>query len=165
MRNVPRMDGLESEAWLGLVSVLQLLPVALDAQLQRDSGLTHFEFTVLSLLRFAPEHTFQMKELAAQTNATLPRLSHVVSRLEERGLVERISSPNDKRVTNVRLSDLGRREVVRATPAHIEHVRRLVIDQLSRDELASLAAIVAKVGGNLDPTSRLVHAIRGTQGD
>lgn len=154
------MDDLESEAWLGLVSVLELLPVALDSQLQRHSKLTHFEFTVLSLLRFAPENTFQMKELAAQTNATLPRLSHVVSRMEQRGLVERLPCPTDKRATNVRLTSVGRREVIRAIPAHIANVRSLVLDQLTRDELDSLARIVKKVGGNLDPTGRVVRAIR-----
>ncbi|MCU1639319.1 MAG: MarR family transcriptional regulator [Microbacteriaceae bacterium] len=154
------MDDLESEAWLGLVSVLELLPVALDSQLQRDSKLTHFEFTVLSLLRFAPDNTFQMKELAAQTNATLPRLSHVVSRLERRQLVERMPCPTDKRATNVHLTDAGRREVIRAIPAHIANVRSLVLDQLTRDELVNLTRIMNKVGGGLDPTGRLVRAIR-----
>ncbi len=154
-RRVPRMDQLESQAWLGLVSVLELLPVALDTQLQKDSKLTHFEFSVLSLLRFASENTVQMKELAVQLNATLPRLSHVISRMEERGLVERLPCPTDKRATNVRLADVGRREVIRATPAHIRTVRALVIDQLSRDELEALAGIMQKIGGSLDPTDRL----------
>ncbi len=162
---VPRMDELESEAWLQLVSVLELLPTALDAQLQRDSKITHFEFTVLSLLRFAPEQTSQMKDLAAQTNATLPRLSHVVCRLERRGLVERVPCPGDKRATNVVLTDAGRREVIRATPAHIAHVRRLVMDQLDREELAALARIAGKIGRNLDPADRRVRAIRSSGAD
>ena len=149
------MDQLESESWLGLVSVLELLPVALDTQLQKDSNLTHFEFSVLSLLRFASDNTMQMKELAVQTSATLPRLSHVISRMEQRGLVERLPCPTDRRATNVRLSDLGRREVVRATPAHIRTVRALAIDQLDRAELDSLAGIMRKIGGNLDPSDRL----------
>lgn len=154
-RHVPRMDELESEAWLNLVSVLELLPTALDTQLQRDSKLTHFEFMVLSLLRFAPDQVLRMKELAAGTNATLPRLSHVVSRLEERGLVERMPCPEDKRATNARLSDLGRREIIRATPGHLETVRGLVLDQLTRDDVAALATIAGKIARNLDPTDRL----------
>ncbi|TPX04371.1 MarR family transcriptional regulator, partial [Schumannella luteola] len=54
-RLVPRLDEQESAAWLALVSLLELLPSALDSQLQRDSELTHFEFAVLSMLKFAGE--------------------------------------------------------------------------------------------------------------
>lgn len=162
-RVVPRMDELESEAWLRLVSVLELLPASLDAQLQRDARLTHFDFVVLSLLRFAPDATLQAKELAAGTSATPPRLSHVVSRLEARGLVERLPCPTDRRATNVRLTGDGRRAVVRATSGHLEHVRRLVIDRLDRDELAALAAIGAKLAEGLDPADRLGRRLRGAE--
>jgi len=155
---VPRMDQLESDAWLELVSVLELLPASLDAQLQQDSQLTHFDFSVLSLLRFAPDRVIQMKELAALTNATLPRLSHAVSRLEQRGLVDRLPCPGDRRATNVALTDTGRREVIRATPRHIAHVRHLVMDQLDRDDLTALARIARKINHNLDPTDRMARA-------
>jgi DNA-binding MarR family transcriptional regulator len=152
---VPRMDDVESDAWLRLVTVLELLPTSLDAQLQQDSGMTHYEFVVLSLLRFAPETTLQSKDLAARTNATLPRLSHVVSRMADRGWVERLPSPGDRRATDVRLIDEGRRAVVRATAGHIAHARRLVIDRLDRDELVALASIGRKIAEVLDPNARV----------
>ncbi|MCU1570192.1 MAG: MarR family transcriptional regulator [Naasia sp.] len=148
------MDEVESDAWLQLVTILELLPPSLDAQLQQDSQLTHFEFMVLSLLRFAPGQVMQAKELATSTNATLPRLSHVVSRLADRGVVERLPCPGDKRATNVHLTDAGRRAVVRATSSHIDHVRRLVIDRLTREELTALAGIGAKITAVLDPNNR-----------
>lgn len=156
--HVPRMDELESDAWLRLVTILELLPPSLDAQLRQDAGMTHYEFVVLSLLRFAPDATLQSKELATQTNATLPRLSHVVSRMVERGWVERLPCPGDKRATNVHLTDIGRRAVVRATSGHIGHVRRLVIDRLSRDELAALASIGHRITEGLDPNARVFPA-------
>jgi DNA-binding MarR family transcriptional regulator len=149
------MDDVESDAWLRLVTVLELLPTSLDAQLQQDSAMTHYEFVVLSLLRFAPDATLQSKELAARTNATLPRLSHVVGRMLERGWVERLPSPGDRRATNVRLTDDGRRAVVRATSGHIAHARRLVIDRLDRDELVALASIGRKIADVLDPNARV----------
>ncbi|GMA92072.1 hypothetical protein GCM10025869_26010 [Homoserinibacter gongjuensis] len=71
-RLVPRLDAEESAAWLSLVTMLELLPRALDSQLQRDSGMTHFEFAVLSFLRFSPDQTLRMSQLATGTNATLP---------------------------------------------------------------------------------------------
>lgn len=154
-QQVPRMDDVESDAWLRLVTILELLPTSLDAQLQQDSAMTHYEFVVLSLLRFAPDATLQSKELAARTNATLPRLSHVVSRMADRGWVERLPSPGDRRATNVRLTDDGRRAVVRATSGHIAHARRLVIDRLDRDELVALASIGRKIADVLDPNARV----------
>ena len=92
-------------------------PGVLDSQLRRDAGLTHFEYFVLAMLSEAPERTLRMTALAQRTNATLPRLSHVVRRLEERGLVERFPCPEDGRATNARLTaagwDAGRRRRAR----------------------------------------------------
>jgi DNA-binding MarR family transcriptional regulator len=153
-RLVPRLDAEESAAWLSLVTMLELLPSALDSQLQRDADMTHFEFAVLSFLRFSPDHTRRMSDLAAGTNATLPRLSHVVTRLERRGVVERVPCPEDRRATNVRLTDVGRRELVRATPGHIALVRRVVIDSLSREQLTQLAEISDAITHALDPEGR-----------
>lgn len=160
-RQVPRLDPRESAAWLSLVTLLELLPAALDSQLQRDAGLTHFEFAVLSVLRFSPEQTRRMSELAAGTNATLPRLSHVVTRLERRGIVERTPHADDRRATNVRLTDTGRRELVRATPGHIELVRRVVIDSLSGEQLEQLTDISRSVTRALDPHGRFEALIEG----
>lgn len=139
----------ESAAWVGLVTVSQLLPAALDAQLQRDSRLTHFEFTVLTVLRFTPEQTLRMSALAAETASTLPRLSHVCARLEKRGLIERSAAAEDRRATDVRLTADGRRDLIRATPRHIETARRLVVDALTPAHLDALAEITAVIRGRL----------------
>ena len=96
----PWLSENELAAWVRLVAVLELLPGVLDSQLRRDNQLMHFEYFVLAMLSEAPESTLQMRELAARTNATLPRLSHVVRRLEDRGLVERAPCPQDRRATN-----------------------------------------------------------------
>jgi DNA-binding MarR family transcriptional regulator len=147
--HVPGMDEAESRAWLGLMRVVELLPAALDAQLQRDSGMTHFEFMVLSMLRFAPERTLRMTTLARDTNATLPRLSHVCSRLEARGMVSRATCATDRRATNVTLTPSGARRLTRATPGHIATARRLVIDALSPAQLEALAAVTGVLGRRL----------------
>jgi DNA-binding MarR family transcriptional regulator len=146
---VPRMDELESRAWLAIVGVAALLPAALDAQLQADAQLTHFEYMTLTALR----HTgpMRMTQLAAATDATVPRLSKVVTRLASRGLVERSSGSGDGRAVTVTLTGDGRRTLVRATPAHIARVRELVIDRLSREQLAAVASALEPVVDALDP--------------
>ena len=149
---VPRMDPLESRAWLAIVDTAELLPAALDAQLQADAGLTHFEYMTLTALRLGGP--MRMTQLAAATNATLPRLSKVVSRLASRGLAERTTGDADGRAVSVALTADGRRAVVRATPAHIERVRELVIDRLTPAQLEAVASALEPVVAALDPQHR-----------
>ena len=125
------LDDEQLDAWVKLVAVVELLPGVLDHQLRRDSGLTHFEYFVLAMLSEASDRTLRMTALAQRTNATLPRLSHVVRRLEERGLVERHPCPEDGRATNARLTDDGWAVVVAAAPGHVATVRGHVIDVLT----------------------------------
>jgi DNA-binding MarR family transcriptional regulator len=151
---VPRMDELESQAWLSLVWTAELLPAALDAQLQAESGMTHFEFMVLSTLRQSPGASMRTKDLAAAVNATMPRLSRVVGKLAERGLVERLGGSDDARVVNVHLTTAGRRELVRAVPGHIALVKQLVIDRLDPQQLRALAGALEPLVDRLDPQQR-----------
>ncbi|MGN6125551.1 MAG: MarR family winged helix-turn-helix transcriptional regulator [Humibacter sp.] len=153
--SVPRMDPLESRAWLALVATAQLLPAALDAQLRADAQITHFEFMVLSGLQRAEGSTMRMTDLAAIVDATMPRMSKVVGKLVERGLVERVDGGRDGRVINVRLTSAGRKVLVRALPGHLAQVRDLVIDRLGHDQLEALADILEPVVERLDPQRRL----------
>ncbi len=149
------LDDDEQKAFLGLVAVAELLPGALDAQLRRDSGLTHFEYLVLAMLSEADDRTLRMTSLAQRTNATLPRLSHVVRRLEERGLVERFPCPEDGRATNAHLTAAGWDAVVAAAPGHVDTVRHHVLDPLTREQLGQLKEIGDALLPRLDPDGRM----------
>lgn len=149
------LDEAEREAWLRLVAVVELLPGALDAQLRTSAGLTHFEYFVLAMLSEAPERTLRMTTLAQRTNATLPRLSHVVRRLEERGIVERFPCPEDGRATNARLTEAGWDAVVDAAPGHVTTVRRNVLDPLTRKQLDQLRDIGDALLTRLDSEGRM----------
>lgn len=155
-----RMSEEESDAWLGLVALMELLPSSLDAQMRRDSRLTHFEFVLLSQLRLASGGVLQTKQLAEATNATLPRLSHVITRLADRGLVERAPCPGDGRATNVVLTSDGRRALVRATGPHLAHVRETIFDRLTGDEVRALASATGKINAALDPSGRYAGPLR-----
>jgi DNA-binding MarR family transcriptional regulator len=149
------LDDAERDAWLRLVAVVELLPSTLDAQLRRESGMTHFEYFVLAMLSEAPERTLRMTGLAMRTNATLPRLSHVVRRLEDRGLVERFPCPEDGRATNARLTDAGWDAVVAAAPGHVMTVRSNVLDPLTDEQVGQLRDIAGALLTRLDPTGRM----------
>src|SRR4051812_2108028 len=141
--------------WVRLVAVVELLPGVLDSQLRRDAGLTHFEYFVLAMLSEAPDRTLRMTLLASRTNATLPRLSHVVRRLEDRGLVQRFPCPSDGRATNARLTAAGWQAVVEAAPGHVENVRRHVLDPLTPAQLEQLRGIGDALLSRLDPDGRM----------
>src|SRR5256714_6239710 len=76
----------EEAAWRSIAQVLVKLPWTIECQLQRDAGLSFIEYHALARLSEDPEHTLRMSELALLTNASLSRLSHLVKRLESRGL-------------------------------------------------------------------------------
>jgi len=149
------LDRRQLRAWIRLRGVLELLPGVLDAQLRRDADVTEFDYYVLAMLSEAPGRTLRMTELARQTNATLPRLSHVVSRLEARGLVERFPCPEDRRATNARLTGAGWAKVQDAAPGHVANVRQHVIDALTDEQIDQLAAIGDAILARLDPTGSM----------
>ena len=149
----------ERAAWLRLVAVVELLPGVLDGQLRRDAALTHFDHHVLAMLSEAPRRTLRMTELATRTNATLPRLSHVVRRLEERGLVERAPCPSDGRATDARLTEAGWATVRETAPGHLATVREHVFDALTPEQVSQLESIAGAVLERLDPEGRVAVGI------
>ena len=149
------LDDEEMSAWVRLAAVLELLPGVLDSQLRRDAGLTHFEYYVLAMLSEAPERTMRMTALAARTNATLPRLSHVVRRLEDRGLVARFACPEDARATNARLTPVGWDKVRETAPGHVANVRAHVIDALTPEQIGHLSGIGEAILSRVDPDGKM----------
>lgn len=135
----------EQQAWRPFAALLFRLPAALDAQLQREAQITHFEYMVLISLSEAPERTLRMSDLAAMASGSLSRLSHVVSRLERRGWVRREPCPGDGRYINAILTDAGWEKVVATAPGHVEAVRKLIVDALTPEEFRALGAASAQI--------------------
>jgi DNA-binding MarR family transcriptional regulator len=128
----------EEAAWRAFASLLVRLPWALECQLQRDAGLSFIEYHALAMLSESPGNTRRMSDLAAVTNASLSRLSHLIKRLEIRGFVRREPDPTDGRYTNAVLTTAGHEHLVASAPAHVATVRQLVIDPFAKAELRKL---------------------------
>lgn len=140
----------ERAAWLANSAIMISLPAALDARMRRESELTFFEYMVLSVLSEEPTRTMQMSDLAARTSASLSRLSHVVGRLEKRGLLARARIPGSGRRTATTLTEAGHEAVVAAAPGHVAAVREYLIDRLGPDELTALRRIGSAVAAAVD---------------
>lgn len=147
------LDDEEMDAWIQVAILLSRLPHALDAQLIRDAALTHFEYEVLASLSEAHDRTLRMSTLAGLANGSLSRLSHVVTRLEKRGWVQRHPCPEDGRFTNAVLTDEGWEKVVATAPGYAANVRALVVDRLTRAQLRQLTAIGRRINGSDTPGS------------
>jgi DNA-binding MarR family transcriptional regulator len=147
------LDAEERQAWLALASALNRLPAALDAQLRRDAGISHFEYQVLALLSEAPGRTLRMSELATMAEGSLPRLSQVASRLEQHGWMRRTPDPADGRYTLATLTGQGLAKVTEAAPGHVQEVRRLVFDPLTKAQTRQLREISRRIIRTIDPNN------------
>ena len=145
----------EIDTWLKFRAVVALYPGLLDAQLRRDAQLTHMEYQVLAMLSEVPDRTLRMTALAARTNGSLTRMSHVVTRLEQRGIVARSACPEDGRATNVTLTDAGHDALVAAAPGHVTQVRESFLDALSPAQLGQLDAICDAILDRIDPEGKM----------
>jgi DNA-binding MarR family transcriptional regulator len=151
------LDAEEQQTWLALVGVMIRLPGALDAQLQRDAGISHFDYQVLAMLSDAAERTMRMSELAMLTEGSLPRLSQVVTRLEKRGWVCRRPDPADGRYTLATLTEPGWAKVVATAPGHVDTVRRLVLDPLTKNQMRQLHTVSRRIMAAVDPDDPCLH--------
>ncbi|WP_305091578.1 MarR family winged helix-turn-helix transcriptional regulator [Prescottella sp. R16] len=139
----------QQAAWRTLVALITRLPAALDTQLQRDAGITHFEYFVLAVLSEADGRRLRLSELAADANASLSRLSHVVTRLEKRGWVRRDTVPGVRGAFAV-LTDDGMATVTDAAPGHVRTVQALVFEGLDGNQVTQLAELGTTLIGQLD---------------
>jgi DNA-binding MarR family transcriptional regulator len=143
----------ELDAWLSVVRLMIWLPWSIDQQLQRDSNLAMVEYQVLAMLSESPGRTRRMSSLAEVTNASLSRLSRVVTRLEDRGLVRRETDATDGRFTNAILTEVGFQTLAAAAPGHVAHVRSLVIDVLSPEQLRRLGRDAERIMSRIDTSA------------
>lgn len=127
---------------------------ALETELTREvekSGLSGAEYTVLVPLSESPEGRFRARDLCRELGWDRTRLSHLVRRMEQRGLVSRSAAPDDARGSVVKITADGRRAIKDAAPAHVEAVRRHLIDHLEDQEIATMTNVFRRLLDGLPP--------------
>ncbi|WP_405097253.1 MarR family winged helix-turn-helix transcriptional regulator [Micromonospora sp. NBC_01412] len=139
------LDDEQQKLWQDLLTVVIALPTLLDRQLQRDEGISNFEYSVMARLSMTETRTMRLSDLAAQCNSTQPRLSKLMVRFEQQGWVTRCPDPDNGRYTLAALTDAGLQKVEDSAPAHVERVRQLVFDPLSAAQQRHLGAALARI--------------------
>jgi len=141
----------QTRAWIALAGTTVWLPAALDAQLQRDAGITHVEYQVLSWLSMSPGRTARMSDIAARSNVNLSHLSRIAARLEKRGWMRRTPDPDDGRATLAVLTHDGWDKVVATAPGHVREVQRLVFDNSTPAQVRQLQHIGERIARAAKP--------------
>ena len=144
------LDENEQQTWVSSLAVSKMLDTALDRQLQRDSGISHVTYIILSVLSNSPAATMSMTTLANLTNSSQSRISHAVARLEERGWVTRARPVTSRRLVLATLTAAGLEVLTRAAPGHVAMVRKLVFDPLTSEQVSSLRAVNSAILAALD---------------
>jgi DNA-binding MarR family transcriptional regulator len=140
----------EQHAWRSFIRLHQKLSARLVRDLQEHSKLSGADYEILVALTDAPDGRQRFQELAKAVDWEQSRLSHQIARMAKRGLVAREESSEDRRAAFVVLTPAGREVVTAAAPRHVATVRRLVIDALSAEELATLGQISNRILDQLD---------------
>jgi DNA-binding MarR family transcriptional regulator len=143
------LDDAEDRAWRGYMRMRTLLHAQIVRDLAREADLSGPDYDVLSNLSEAPGRRSRLGDLAARMAWSKSRLSHHITRMEQRGLVAREDCASDGRGAFVVLTEAGFRVIQAAAPGHVASVRRHFIDLLSRDQLEALTRITDTVVGHL----------------
>jgi DNA-binding MarR family transcriptional regulator len=141
----------EQRVWQTLMHAVLLLEDHLDRQLQRDAGMPHIYYALLVQLARAPEGRLRMTELASEVKITRSRLSHAITRLEERGWVRREVCESDKRGQVACLTEEGEDTLRQSAPGHVAAVRQAIFDQLSPGQVGQLGEIMHVMAKGLEP--------------
>jgi len=139
------LDDAEARAWRGYMRMRTLLHARILRDLAREAGLSGPDYDVLSNVSEAEGRRSRLGDLAARMAWSKSRLSHHITRMEQRGLVTREDCTSDGRGAFVVLTDAGLRAIQAAAPGHVASVRRHFIDLLSREQLDALAEITRTV--------------------
>ena len=151
------LDSGQQRAWLAYIRVQLRLTYEMNRQLQADSGLSLPDYDVLTALTNTPDKRLPLSVLAAQIGWEQSRASHHIRRMEIRGLVSRVPSTSDGRVTDVLLTNDGQLEIDAAAPGHLALVRRLFFADLPEDLLGSLTAALEQIYATVLEQGTLPH--------
>jgi DNA-binding MarR family transcriptional regulator len=146
------LDAEEQKAWRAWLYSSMLLQDRLDRELTHETGISHAYYEILVQLSEAPCRALRMSQLAERSLSSRSRLSHAVSRLEERGWVRRQVCEDDGRGQLAILTDEGFAALEAAAPVHVEGVRSHLFDQLSPEQVAAMRDIGEALVRHLSPS-------------
>lgn len=149
----PWLDAREYRAWRSFLTVQAHLRRVLGKELLRETGLSDADYAVLVHLSEAPAGRLRSFQLGIAADWEKSRLSHHLTRMERRGLVERQTCPSDSRGAFIALTPTGRAAIEAAAPFHVEQVRRWFTSAMTPEQLEELGTICEALLAQLGPAN------------
>lgn len=140
----------EQELWRTIREFLWQFPSAMDRQLLRDSNMLSGEYSVLAVLSESTEPSLRPADVATALRWDRSRLSHLLHRMESKGLISRCADETDRRGHQITLTAQGRTTVEEAAPAHVSFVREAFFDSLNKTERSALESALPKILASLE---------------
>ena len=142
------LDDDEMFAWRNFIETVSTVLADIDGDLMTEHGLTSGDYEVFVFLSEASERAMRMCDLAEKLRLSPSGLTRRLDGLVKLGYVAREPCPDDRRATFARLTDVGIAKHAAAAADHVAHVRRHLLDYLTREELRGLgnAFVAIKVG-------------------
>ena len=141
----PSLDAAQLGAYFALLEVTNVLRHAVEQQLRDAGDLSYVQFQLLARLGESPTGSARMTDLADGVVYSRSGLTYQAGLLEKAGLVTRAPSPDDERSITVTITEAGRARLAQVLPGHIEVVSDLLFEPLSRDDVKTLAGLLAPV--------------------
>jgi DNA-binding MarR family transcriptional regulator len=151
MSTVSEVSESDWQLWRDFNAMHQQLARELDRQLQRDAGISQADWVVLRVLSEAPDRRLRTGELAELLAWEKSRVSHQVTRMEARGLLERTECDTDGRGTWVGLTSDGRRTLLGAMSEHALAIRQLFFDNLAESEKSAISEASRRILDHINP--------------
>jgi DNA-binding MarR family transcriptional regulator len=133
-------------SWRAFLSAHARVMRVLEAQLLVECQLNLADFDVLCRLVEAPDHSLRMHDLADSVLLSRSGTTRLIDRLVRQGYVARRPCPADLRGTLAVLTPAGLDRVMQASPVHLRGVDEEFTDRLSAQELATLQALMSRLG-------------------
>ena len=141
------LEGTALEAWRSYLQSHATIVRMLDAELISEHGITTRDYEVLLYLAQTADRRLPMSALAESTMLTRSGITRLVDGLVAGGLIERVSCPNDARVSYAQLTDEGLEKLRDAGCTHVRSIRRLFLEHFDIDETGQLAVLLGRLPG------------------
>jgi len=139
------LSAAELRAWHGTLQFTSATTRALDDALSAAHGISVKEFDVLITLFNAPDGRLRMSELAERVLLSASGVTHLVTRLERDGLVQRIVDENDRRSFFAAPTPAGQERLRESRPTHNEVVREHLTRRLTPNQLDAMGGLLHKI--------------------
>ncbi|TXH19110.1 MAG: MarR family transcriptional regulator [Mycobacterium sp.] len=148
---LPGLDENEQRSWREFVESSTGLLVALNQTLTARHQLDLFELRLLDFLAKSDTGSARMSELAEALMLLRSRVTWLTRRLETRGLLRRARIQGDGRAVLAEITTEGRTRVAEANRTYAQEIRRLYVNQMSRQQMLALGAACQRINASLVP--------------